>query len=99
LNHILAEYAAVLARSKFGFPADEIAALMTMLRERGESVAGASPAPASRDPGDTKFLACAQAARAFFLVTGNKRHFPDSPYGPTYVVSAGELLDRIALEL
>ena len=47
-------------------------------------------------------LACAfprQAARADFIVTGNKRDFPDGPYGPTRVVSAGELLDRITLEM
>lgn len=98
-DDILAEYAAVLARPKFGFPADEIAALMTMLLERGEKLAADPSAPASPDPGDTKFLACAHAAQADFLVTGNKRHFPASPYGPTYVVSAGELLDRIALEI
>jgi putative PIN family toxin of toxin-antitoxin system len=98
-DEILAEYAEVLARPKFGFAPDEIAALMAMLRERGESVAAVAPAPASPDPGDTKFLQCAAAARADFLVTGNKRHFPGSPYGPTHVVNAGELLDRIALEI
>jgi hypothetical protein len=36
---------------------------------------------------------------ADFIVTGNKRDFPDGPYGPTRVVSAGELLDRITLEM
>jgi len=41
------------------------------------------------------FLLCANAARAEFIVTGNKRHFPNAPYGPTRVVNAGELLDRI----
>ena len=52
--------------------------------------------PIQRTP---KFLHCAQAARADFIVTGNKRDFPDGPYGPTRVVSAGELLDRITLEM
>jgi predicted nucleic acid-binding protein len=70
-----------------------------MLRGRGELRAADLSAPRSPDPGDSKFLQCAQAAQADFLVTGNKRHFPDSPYGPTYVVNAGELLDRIALEI
>jgi hypothetical protein len=44
-------------------------------------------------------LSCASAAQADFLVTGNRRHFPDTPYGPTHVVSAGELLDRITLDI
>ena len=34
---------------------------------------------ASSDPTDTKFLHCAQAAQADYLVTGNKRDFPQHP--------------------
>jgi hypothetical protein len=48
---------------------------------------------------DTKFLQCAQAAQADYIVTGNKRHFPAASYGATRVVNAGELLDRITLEI
>jgi putative PIN family toxin of toxin-antitoxin system len=95
---IIAEYAAVLPRPKFGFPPDEIQALLDMLRSHGELVRPEGSSPASPDPGDTKFLQCAQAAGADFIVTGNKRDFPDPPYGPTHVVSAGELLERLTLE-
>jgi putative PIN family toxin of toxin-antitoxin system len=98
-DEILAEYAGVLARPKFAFPPEEVDALLTMLRGRGELVAADPSAPRSPDPDDSKFLQCAHAAQADFLVTGNKRHFPGSPYGPTSVVSAGELLDRIVLEI
>ena len=76
---ILDEYAAVLARPKFGFP---------LGRDRG----GASHVPQSRvssfsrtsravssDPADTKFLHCAHTAQADYIVTGNKRDFPDAP--------------------
>ena len=34
-----------------------------------------------------------------FIVTGNKRHFPSEACDPVRVVSAGELLDRITLEI
>lgn len=96
---ILDEYAAVLARPKFGFSPDEIAALMTMLRGVGE-LFEPQPSPiASPDPGDTKFLDCAGAAQAGFIVTGNKRDFPGPRFGPTRVVNAGELLDRITLDM
>jgi hypothetical protein len=37
----------------------------------------------SSDPADTKFLHCAQAGLADYIVTGNKRDFPDASYGPT----------------
>jgi predicted nucleic acid-binding protein len=55
--------------------------------------------PVSSDPADTKFLQCAQAAQADYLVTGNKRDFPDASYGVTRVVNAGELLGRITFEI
>jgi predicted nucleic acid-binding protein len=35
-EEILEEYAAVLARPKFAFPPEEIAAMLTMFRSQGE---------------------------------------------------------------
>jgi uncharacterized protein len=98
-EEILAEYAAVLARPKFSFPPHEINAALAMFRSKGEFFELDVSAAASADPTDTKFLQCAQAARADFLVTGNKRDFPNSSYGPTRVVNASELLNRIAFEI
>jgi uncharacterized protein len=98
-EEILEEYAGVLARPKFAFPADEIAALLAMFRRQGELIVPKAVAAVSVDPGDTKFLQCAETAQADYLVTGNRRHFPESSYGVTRVVNAGELLERIALEL
>jgi len=97
-QEILDEYAGVLARPKFDFPPAEINALLAMFRSKGELF---EPAESliSPDPRDRKFLDCAHAARADFIVTGNKRDFPDAPYGPTHVVNASELLDRITLEM
>ena len=98
-EEIIEEYAAVLARPKFAFPAEEIAALMAMLRRNGELYEPTGSAAASPDPTDTKFLQCANAAQADFIITGNKRHFPQASYGPTRVVSAGELLGAIARQI
>ena len=96
---ILEEYAGVLARPKFAFPADEIGALLAMFRRQGEFIVPKASGVVSVDPGDTKFLQCAETTQADYIVTGNKRHFPEGSYGVTRVVSAGELLDWIALEL
>jgi putative PIN family toxin of toxin-antitoxin system len=96
-EEILEEYAAVLARPKFAFPPDEIAA---MFRDQGELFLPEVSAAVSSYPGDTKFLQCAEAAQADYIVTGNKRHFPEASYGGvTRVVNAGELLDRITFEI
>ena len=51
----------------------------------------------SSDPEDNKFLECAQAAGAEYLVTGNKRHFPKT-WRKTKVVNSRELIKVIALE-
>ena len=59
---ILKEYAEVLARPKFAFPSDEIAAVFSMFRERGEMIDPQGDPPALPDPDDTKFLHCAEAA-------------------------------------
>jgi len=80
---IIEEYAAVLARPKFSFRAEEIEALIAMLRHNGELFEPQDAAAASPDPADTKFLQCAQAADAEFIITGNKRDFPHASYGAT----------------
>jgi putative PIN family toxin of toxin-antitoxin system len=98
-EEILEEYAGVLARPKFAFPADEIAALLAMFHCQGELIVPKMVTAVSVDPGDTKFLQCAETAQADYLVTGNRRHFSESSYGVTRVVNAGELLDWIASEL
>lgn len=96
---ILQEYAEVLARPKFAFPPDEIAAVIAMFRERGELIQPEGDPPKLPDAEDSEFLHCAATARAEYLVTGNKRHFPADACGEVRIVSAGELLERIALEI
>ena len=96
---ILEEYAIVLGRPRFAFPPDEIESVIAMFQSKGELHQPTTSAFASPDPADTKFLQCAEAAKADFIITGNKRDFPDSPYGLTYIVNAAELIDQITLEM
>ena len=96
---IIEEYAEVLARPKFDFQVEEVRAFVDMLRLRGESVTLGTLPGISPDPEDDKFIACAQAAKAEFLVTGNKRHFPQERLPGILVVAAPELLERITLEI
>jgi predicted nucleic acid-binding protein len=70
-----------------------------MFRSRGALFLPDISAAASPDSADTKFLHCAQAAQADYIVTGNKRDFPDASYGVTRVVNAGELLDWITFQI
>ena len=70
-----------------------------MLRDKGETIDPAEEVPDLPDPDDAKFVQCAVAAKAEYLVTGNKRHFPQEACGAVQVVSAAELLDRITREI
>lgn len=96
---VLKEYSEVLARPKFAFPADEIAALIDLVERHGDLVRPAPLSGISPDPKDDQFLACALAGQVDFVVTGNKKDFPEDRLGATRVVSARELLNVITLEL
>jgi putative PIN family toxin of toxin-antitoxin system len=90
---ILAEYAEVLARPKFSFAPDEIASLLGLLQSKGLLFEPVPVPGVSSDPADDDFIACALAAHAEFLVTGNKRHFSAASCGLTKVFSARELIE------
>jgi predicted nucleic acid-binding protein len=47
---------------------------------------------AASDPDDNRFLECAEAARAHYLVTGNIRHFPEV-WEETRIVTPREFID------
>lgn len=53
---------------------------------------------AALDSSDNKFLECAQATNANFLVTGNKRHFPQT-WLQTKIVNARELIEFVVPEI
>lgn len=77
---IFAEYFDVLTRPKFGFPKEILSPLASSLRRFFQPV---SPAPLPGGgllphPEDEKFLAVALGAGGVPLVTGNKKHFPES---------------------
>ena len=73
---ILEEYGEVLTRGKFQFPQEIVAGLLADLEATSLNVKPTVSLALTRDPADNKFLECAIAANASFLVTGNSRHFP-----------------------
>lgn len=73
---IMAEYEEVLARKKFGLSASTVEAIVQNLRRLAIEVVASERLRACGDPADDKFLECAVAAGAAYVVTGNSRHFP-----------------------
>jgi len=91
---ILQEYERVLRYPHLGFEAKEVARFLARLRRSSVLVMPTREVSASPDEADNRFLECAEAARADFLVTGNKKHFPKR-WKTTEVVNARELLGRV----
>jgi uncharacterized protein len=91
---VLEEYERVLRYPKLKFVPKEVAAFLARLRLGSMTVAPASGVSESSDDADNRFLECAEAAAADYLVTGNRRHFPKR-WKTTVVVNARELLGLI----
>jgi uncharacterized protein len=70
------EYETVLKRPKFGFNIPTVDAFLRDLRMAAIVVSPLHQIHTAPHEPDNRFLECAQAARAQYLVTGNKRHFP-----------------------
>ena len=91
---VLAEYTSVLRRRKFKNLSRIVIGDVLMGLSRGHFVRTEHTLAISPDPSDNRFLECAEASNADFLVTGNKRHFP-AVWKKTKIVKARELLEAI----
>lgn len=91
---VLAEYELVLPRPKFGFSSVEVRTILTALKQAGDLVHPTKAVTTSPDESDNRFLECAQAGQADYLVTGNIKHFP-AKWGKTRIVRAATLIEHI----
>ena len=95
---VLAEYEKVLRRKKFNFASERIEALLQLIGQCGILLTELPTVTESRHEADNRFLECAEAAGAEFLITGNTKDFP-AKWKNTRIVTARQLLERIAPEL
>ena len=83
-EEILTEYRDVLARKKFRFPPDLVEIVLARLAACSLNLSALSEVyPEVTDPKDRCFYAVTMSERQFedaLLVTGNKRHFPVTPF-------------------
>jgi putative PIN family toxin of toxin-antitoxin system len=93
---ILAEYREVLSRQKFSFDHEIVDYIVSFIGKFGIS---AEPTPSEAilpDMDDLPFyeVALETQKQSSFLVTGNKKHFPNDPF----IVSPRQLLDFLNSE-
>ena len=91
---VWAEYRDVLLRPKFQAVRARAEWMLASLQPVALRVEGGEPATAATDEDDNRFLECAAAAGAAFLVTGNLRHYP-AAFGETRVVNARGFSDAL----
>ena len=76
-NRILGEYGEVLSRQRFHFKRSLILQLLDYVKQEGEFIAAEPLRITSVSEDDRMFYEVAKTGKAAFLVTGNKRHFPN----------------------
>jgi putative PIN family toxin of toxin-antitoxin system len=97
-EEILTEYQDVLSRPELRIRKGLRQQLLQLIRNGTHTVAPARALQIASDPGDDKFLECADTARADYLVTGNQKHFPPF-WKKTKVISSREFITLIAPHL
>jgi uncharacterized protein len=89
-TRIFDEYADVLMRDKFGFPADAVQEILAFIRREGLFTTPRPVACTTPDPGDLPFIEVSLHA-GVPVVTGNVRHFRGSG---TVVLTPSEFLAK-----
>jgi uncharacterized protein len=95
---VLTEYRDVLLRPEFRIRKGLRQQLLDLIRKRAHLVNPVRTVRIANDPEDNKFIECADAARADYLVTGNVRHFPRF-WKNTKVVTSREFLSLVTPHL
>jgi putative PIN family toxin of toxin-antitoxin system len=90
---ILLEYDAVLGRPKFGFNPAETTQLLAVLETQGQVGLALPLKRRLPDKTDEAFAEVAQGVEADYLVTGNKKDFPQTSLSKTRVLSPAEFLE------
>ena len=72
--------------------------LLQLIRNHGHLVAPTRRLEVASDPDDNIFVECADAARADYLVTGNRKHFPMF-WKSTKIITAREFVGLVAPHL
>ena len=95
---ILSEYREVLRRPELRIRKGLRRQLLQLIRNRSQLLIPPRLLRVTKDPDDDKFLECADAARADYLVTGNQRHFPKF-WKKTKVITSREFISVVAPHL
>ena len=95
---ILDEYREVLSRPRLRIRKGLRHQLLALIARQSHPVKPKYPLQVTIDPDDNKFVECADAARADYLLTGNQRHFPRF-WKRTKIITAREFIEIVGPHL
>lgn len=93
-DEIIREYSEVLHRPKFGFDDKVINSYLEAIMREGIAAKRVTSAGSFPDPKDVVFYEVALSKDEAYLVTGNKKHFPNTPI----VVTPAEMIEILQRE-
>jgi putative PIN family toxin of toxin-antitoxin system len=95
---VLEEYVEVLSRPELSIRKGLRLELLQLIKNHGHLVAPSRRIEVTSDPDDNIFVECADAARADFPITGNRKHFP-AFWKSTKIVTPREFVSLVAPHL
>jgi putative PIN family toxin of toxin-antitoxin system len=95
---ILEEYAEALSRPELLIRKGLRLQFLQLIKNHGHLVAPSREIEVTSDPDDNIFVECADAARADFLISGNRKHFP-AFWKNTKIVTPREFVTLVAPHL
>jgi putative PIN family toxin of toxin-antitoxin system len=95
---ILEEFAEVLSRPELSIRKWLRLRLLQLIKNHSYAVTPPRRLAVTSDPDDNIFVECADAARADFLITGNRKHFP-AFWKSTKTVTPREFVSLVAPHL
>jgi putative PIN family toxin of toxin-antitoxin system len=96
-DDVLAEYRRVLLRAELDLHGGRRRQLLQILSSISLHVVSEDTLKVSDNEPDNRFLECANAALATYLVTGNTKHFPKT-FRKTMIVTPRQFIDAILAE-
>ena len=95
---ILEEYEGVLSRPHLNIRKGLRLQLLQLIKNNSHIIAPSRRLEVSSDPDDNRFLECADAAGADYLITGNRKHFPTF-WKKTKIITSREFISLTAPHL
>lgn len=89
---IISEYFEVLNRPRFQFDKENVSLIISEIETSGIPVITHPLKKLLPDPSDKMFLEVALAGQAEYIITGNKKHFPENVCSGIKILSPAEFI-------